>query len=223
MSPADKTELYERVSALRGATFDLIGQMTDDGVARAREDSSVIDRLQGVANRLGSVEQILDGPNGADSHAEPVPVVEKQDEGPRPSLSQDAAIVLGLASTAMPFATALEDEAERWLRIMRLHGHVGVALQGLGVSEAPLETRAEAREVRVRAQQKISKRDPVEMVRKRACSMAQRRGSRAVSTVDVLFAVLQVYGGTFDRTLYEHGTERDELLGRLVGARAERV
>lgn len=212
MSSDARSELYERVSALRGKTFDLIDEITDVGLI---DDSSLIDRLQRVANGLGDVEEILDSSDGADSHAEPV---EEEPEAPAPSLSQDAAIVLGLAATAMPFATALEDEAERWVRIMRLHGHVGSALQALGVTEAPLETRAEAREVRAHAQRNISKRDPVAMVQKRACSMARRRGSRAVSTVDVLFAVLQVYGGTFDRALYAHGTDRDELLSRLVGA-----
>ena len=37
-------------------------------------------------------------------------------------LSQDAALVVALAGTAIPFAHSAEDEAERWLRAMRLHG-----------------------------------------------------------------------------------------------------
>ena len=55
-------------------------------------------------------------------------------------LSQDAALVVALAGTAMPFAHSAEDEAERWLRALRLHGQVGVALQALGVGESPLMT-----------------------------------------------------------------------------------
>src|SRR5271166_3680271 len=51
----------------------------------------------------------------------------------------DAAMVLGMAATAMPFARSVDAEAERWLRILRLYGDSGTALQGLGVSEAPLE------------------------------------------------------------------------------------
>ncbi|HVH18099.1 MAG TPA: hypothetical protein VNF72_07355, partial [Myxococcota bacterium] len=39
-------------------------------------------------------------------------------------LSQDAALVVALAGTAIPFAHSAEDEAERWLRAMRLHGQV---------------------------------------------------------------------------------------------------
>src|SRR6185503_21331970 len=55
-------------------------------------------------------------------------------------LSQDAALVVALAGTAIPFAHSAEDEAERWLRAMRLHGQVGSILQALGVGEAPLMT-----------------------------------------------------------------------------------
>src|SRR2546423_8992159 len=57
----------------------------------------------------------------------------------RPAPDTDAAMVLGMASTAMPFADTSQAEAERWLRILRLHGEAGTALQALGVSEAPLE------------------------------------------------------------------------------------
>src|SRR6185436_17963364 len=59
-------------------------------------------------------------------------------------LSQDAALVVALAGTAIPFAHSAEDEAERWLRAMRLHGQVGAILQALGVGEAPLMTGAES-------------------------------------------------------------------------------
>ena len=51
------------------------------------------------------------------------------------ALAPDAEIVLGIASTAMPFARSAEEQAERWLRVLRLHGEVGIALQALGVSE----------------------------------------------------------------------------------------
>ena len=56
-----------------------------------------------------------------------------------PALSRDAAMVLGLAGTALPFARTREDEAERWLRVLRLHGGVAGALQAVGVGEAPLQ------------------------------------------------------------------------------------
>src|SRR3954451_11686487 len=55
-------------------------------------------------------------------------------------LSQDAAVVAALAGTAMSFSHSAEDQAERWLRALRLHGKVGSAMQALGIGEAPLRT-----------------------------------------------------------------------------------
>lgn len=128
-------------------------------------------------------------------------------------LSQDAAIVLGLAATAMDFAHSREDEAERWLRVLRMHGQVGEALQGLGVSEAPLMTHA--RPAPSTAVVPPAEADPVDVVCLRAVGMARLRDADRVGTVDVLFAVLQTYGSAFDRALYIRGTSREELLERL--------
>ena len=134
---------------------------------------------------------------------------------PQPSLdlSQDAAIVLALARTAVPFARSTEQEAERWLRVLRMHGQVGCALQALGVGEAPLETPVEEPNGSRRRTRRLF--DTVEEVASRAFSFARHRGARAVGTADVLFAVLSVYGPAFDRELYRRGTSREELLGRL--------
>jgi hypothetical protein len=60
------------------------------------------------------------------------------------TLDPDAAMALGIASTAMPFARTPGEEAERWLRVLRMQGEVGVVLQALGVSEGPLETPGES-------------------------------------------------------------------------------
>jgi hypothetical protein len=132
-------------------------------------------------------------------------------------LSQDAAIVLALAETAIPFALSVEDEAERWVRLLRLHGQVGLALQSLGVGEAPLSTIAQPHAVRVLRSRPIGE-DPVADVTLAARRLAGKRGARAAATVDVLFAVIGVYGRTFDRTLYTRGTSIDELLERLPAA-----
>ena len=59
---------------------------------------------------------------------------------PTATLAPDAAMALGIAATAMPFARTPEGEAERWLRVLRLHGESGIALQALGVSEGPFDT-----------------------------------------------------------------------------------
>ena len=130
-------------------------------------------------------------------------------------LSQDAAIVLALADTAVPFASSPEDEAERWVRVMRLHGWVGTVLQSLGVGEAPLETPAQPSSVRLLRRRPLGE-DVVEMVTQRAHELARARDAGAVCTVDVLFALFTVYGKTFDRALYIRGTSVEELIGRLA-------
>jgi hypothetical protein len=137
-------------------------------------------------------------------------------------LSQDAAIVLALAETAIPFAISPEDEAERWVRLLRLHGQVGSALQALGVGEAPLSTIAVPQAVRVLRARPIGE-DPVADVSQAARRLAGRRGARSAATVDVLFAVIGVYGRAFDRALYIRGTSVEELLGRLAATPVEAV
>ncbi|HEY0632395.1 MAG TPA: hypothetical protein VGC98_10100 [Thermoleophilaceae bacterium] len=129
-------------------------------------------------------------------------------------LSQDAAIVLALAETAIPFAVSREDEAERWVRLLRLHGQVGLALQSLGVGEAPLSTIAQPHAVRVLRSRPLGE-DPVTDVTIAARRLASKRGARAAATIDVLFAVIGVYGRTFDRALYIRGTSVEELIERL--------
>ena len=135
-------------------------------------------------------------------------------------LSQDAALVLALAGTAMPFGHSAEDEAERWLRALRLHGQVGAALQAIGVGESPLMTPAEPRDGDVPGTPPMGG-EVVDEVTTRARAFAAGRSAATVGTADVLFAVLQLYGRLFDRTLYLRGTSRDELLDRLAsGAHA---
>lgn len=129
-----------------------------------------------------------------------------------PTPDTDAAIALGMASTAMPFARSAPDEAERWLRILRLHGRAGVALQALGVSEAPLEGQHED----AAPAPEDRSRDVVSAVTERAVRLASERGAREVGTGEVLIAVMDVYGEDFDRVLRSHGTDRDEVLERLA-------
>jgi hypothetical protein len=145
----------------------------------------------------------------------------------RPVLAPDAAIVLGIASTAMPFARTPTDEVERWLRVLRLHGQVGIALQALGVSEEPLPGRdrdaghghaagpghaAGADRVAGPDRAADPDRDAVALVAERAVRVAAERGAHALTTADILVAVMCVYGEDFDRALEVHGTDRDEVL-----------
>lgn len=135
-----------------------------------------------------------------------------------PPLAPDAAMVLGIAATAIPFARTPEDEAERWLRLLRLHGEVGAALQALGVSEESL--RAHARDAvdgeRFAEAVNPEHRDVVALVTERAARVAADRGAAGIATVDVLMAVMEVYGTVFERALHAHGTDADEVLQRLA-------
>ncbi|HUN77385.1 MAG TPA: hypothetical protein VMU32_00525 [Solirubrobacteraceae bacterium] len=160
-----------------------------------------------------------------------------------PSLAPDAAIALGIAATALPFARTPQDEAERWLRVLRLHGDSGAALQALGVSEGPLsEPRGSRRPeaaagesavgagagpggVRPRdtpdagdrdADRDDADRDVVADVVAQAAEIAGRRGAGDVGTRDLLAAVIEVYGEHFDRLLRAHGTDSREVLQRIA-------
>jgi hypothetical protein len=139
---------------------------------------------------------------------------------PGPTLAPDAAIVLGIAATAMPFARTPEDELERWLRLLRLHGEVGTALQALGLSEGPLPEPGERGAARRQAPADSSPRDAVALVTEQAVSVAGERGAHALTTADLLLAVMRVYGDDFDRALRAHGTDRDEVLAELGSRRA---
>lgn len=124
-------------------------------------------------------------------------------------------MVLGIASTAMPFARTPEDQAERWLRVLRLHGKVGIALQALGVSEGSLHVQGESADRAQTAPTNIDDRDAVAQVTEDAVQIASRRGATGVATTDVLMAVMHLYGADFDRVLRAHGTDRDEVIERL--------
>jgi hypothetical protein len=133
-------------------------------------------------------------------------------------LSQDAALVVALAGTAMPFAHSAEDEAERWLRALRLHGQVGAALQSLGVGEAPLATGGDPEQDGPGTPPMGA--DVLDEVTRRAGGFAAAREAETVGTPDLLFAVFEVYDKLFDRVLYLRGTSREELTERLEGASA---
>lgn len=131
------------------------------------------------------------------------------------TLAPDAAIALGIASTAMPFARTPEAMLERWLRVLRLYGDAGVALQALGVGEDRLLSTPESR---ARAEAEGEQPDgaaAVEMVGKRACEIAHELGGGLITTKHILLAVMRVYGKQFDQVLQAHGCDRTELAQRL--------
>jgi hypothetical protein len=121
-------------------------------------------------------------------------------------------MVLGIASTAMPFARTPEAAAERWLRVLRLTGEVGTALQSLGVSEGPLGESGDSERTGPAG---VDERDAIAQVTEHAVRIASQRGAAEVATTDVLMAVMRLYGADFDRVLRAHGTDRDEVIERL--------
>jgi anti-sigma B factor antagonist len=130
----------------------------------------------------------------------------------------NAAMAIGLASTAMPFATSRTAEALRWLRILRLQGESARVLCALGVGETPLPDvdPGEAEEL-VPSTSRVD-RDPVADVSELAVRVTRNRGAPAVGTGDILVAVMRFYGSDFDLVLAAHGTDRDEVIGRLGAA-----
>ena len=123
-----------------------------------------------------------------------------------PALDRTAGLVLGLASTAMPFAGSTDEQAERWLRLLRSYGSAALVLAALGISEHPLEAEPE----RVKAASGQSD-DVAEQVAEQARREAALRGAKRVETADVLAGVLAVYGQAFERVLHRHGCEAWQL------------
>lgn len=136
----------------------------------------------------------------------------------RPAPDVDAALVLGMASTALPFASSREEQAERWLRILRMYGDSGAILQRLGVSEAPLEAAEQPPDHD--GAEPGTEDEVLASVGEGATQAAESRGAPAVSAGDVLTAVMDIYGEDFDRVLRVHGTDRAEVLERLRSSRA---
>jgi anti-sigma B factor antagonist len=127
-----------------------------------------------------------------------------------PLLGADAEIVLGLAAAALPFAESSADELRRWVRILSDHGEAGRALQRVGFTDTSVEAPAvsggaKADGPRVRA-------GSVARMEALAIAIAADREAAIVSTVDLLLAVMALYGDAFDQELHAHGTSSVELI-----------
>jgi anti-anti-sigma factor len=134
-----------------------------------------------------------------------------------PSFTADAALMLGIASTAMPFARSADDQAERWLRALRNHGESGALLASLGLTETALD------EPEHDDHTESSERgdpDAVTTVTREASRIAIERGAPKLGTLDVLMAVTQVYGPTFYRVLAAHSVDPAELTAHMAGTEA---
>ena len=131
-------------------------------------------------------------------------------DAPHIPLSQDAALVLALAGTAVPFAHSAQDESERWLRALRLHGDVGRIMQALGVSESPLTDEPGASGHTPPFGEEV-----LDRVTRTAAGYTAERGAEAIGTQDLLRGVIDVYGDLFEQVLYVRGTSAAELLEHL--------
>jgi hypothetical protein len=130
--------------------------------------------------------------------------------------------VLALAGTAIRFADSAESEAEHWLRILRMHGEVGSAMQGLGVGEKPLDPNEQPASGRGTQRFRRGGENVVQMVRSRAAEGAVARGASLLGTVDVFDAVAGIYGSYFEDVLYARGASVAEISERLTQAPEER-
>lgn len=200
---AARDALLASATSLRSTALDLLEEAVAATSLPSTLRSTLVERLQRVGNDLRAVISEVEEPAEQPTESDfPVP------DSPQPAPSQDAAIVLALAATALPFASTEAEQAECWLRMLRRHGAVGQALEAAGVAEAPIDVLAEP----------ASSRDSgggEELVRRvtdTAVDFAGKHGSRTVDTVHLLMAVLSIMGPTFDRGLYAAGTSRGALL-----------
>ena len=156
---------------------------------------------------------------GLDAHFDSFPSLDEalsKNAGDALPFCTDAAMALGLASTAMPFASSRRAEALRWLRILRLHGEAARVLCALGVGEAPFGDAGTSKAAESAAESERDGRDAVNTVSELAVRLARKRAATSVGTGDILLAAMRFYGPDFDRVLAAHGTDRDEVIARLA-------
>ncbi|HLJ03702.1 MAG TPA: STAS domain-containing protein [Solirubrobacteraceae bacterium] len=112
-------------------------------------------------------------------------------------LSPDAALVLGLAGTALPFAASREEEAGCWSRIFL--PHVGSTDPGgrAPAASAALEGSDDTQQARL------------DRVLSHAADIARQRCASAIRTGDVLRGVMSVYGAVFERAMQARHSENE--------------
>ena len=115
----------------------------------------------------------------------------------------------------MAFAGSRQQEVERWLRALRLYGEAGATLRAAGIDEASdaWATPAGASP----SPEAVGDPDTLACVITCAEQFALQRGATTIGTVELLFAVMRVYGDAFDHALSRRGTDRNELVERLCG------
>jgi anti-sigma B factor antagonist len=157
--------------------------------------------------RLAGIERAFElYPTVASALADLDQVDDKTARLTAPPLDRTAGLVLGLAGTAMPFAGSVDEQAERWLRLLRSYGTAALVLASLGISEHPVEHGTASAYV-----PSDQSDDVAQQVAEQAVRDAAGRRARNVDTTDLLSAVLNVYGDSFERVLRRHGCEGWQL------------
>jgi hypothetical protein len=131
------------------------------------------------------------------------------------SLTADAAMLLGIAATAMPFARSTGAQAERWLRILSRHGDAGGVLASLGIGDDRLEPFTEPADEHGQRLAQAFPGDPVATVTRCAQLVAHRLGASRIRPSDLLRAVITIYGSQFEHALMRRGVETKDVLERL--------
>lgn len=171
--------------------------------------------VSGVEPGLGGVGgDAVDATERRAAPGERVGVV-REDVVPGASLTADAAMVLGIAATAMPFARSSREEAERWLRILSRHGDAGSVLSSLGFTEDSEPPGDPVEDPSGRASGSAVDLHAVSAVTRCAGFAVDRRGASRIRPSDLLEGVIEVYGVEFERVLMLHGIERADVLERL--------
>jgi hypothetical protein len=125
-----------------------------------------------------------------------------------------AKLSVALAATALPFVRSRGDEAERWLRILRVNGVAGNAMQALGVPEQPLRTSELAPD------REPSVPESLESVIAAAADHCHGHQRSAITTEDLFVGVLATFDSAFEHALAIRGTTAAEVL-ELMASRAE--
>jgi len=131
------------------------------------------------------------------------------------SLTPDAAMVLGIAASAMPFARSSAEQAERWLRILCRYGDSAVVLASLGITDELPDAAGERAEGAEPSPERPVDRDPVATVTRSAELAAHDRGESGIRPSDLLQAVMSVYGSQFEHVLMLHGVGSADVIEGL--------
>jgi hypothetical protein len=193
-APSPRIQQLFEITNLEQA-FDLFGTV-DDALAHLQEPHAAA-HPPAARTEQGEITE-------GEITTEPDPrSAERASPGAR--LSDDAAVVLAIAATAVPFARSPQAQVQRWLRALRQHGDARVVLTALGITDESLDALSDSELEAAPSAGHEMDRDVVSTVTEEASRIAVKRGATAIYTIDVLGAVEAVYGSDFEAVAEPHG------------------